>query len=407
MNSGTNKVLYITRLGGVLSRGATGGAEVFTMNFLQAAGNDTAWHFDVLTSNGTASPYRSMRSVDRVYDSWLTRGTEQQYLNTKLIYTIGRLGHLIGLIMFVYGIVVLYGKARRLAAKNAYRKVYANGGPFSFVIAYLLYRRYRIPYIIHLHGAFRFDAYPPVVRSFYLRCLNHAHTIIVTSPDMQERIRALVGPDVRCAFVRNSVPVSVFKPMDRVACRQQLHIPPSALVVHSHNRLGTDKNIDILLEVIQRCRDENIIFSFLGDGYYAPVIRRLSAVNRQVLYGGIVENTQLPVYINSADLSWVACDQDNISLVAIESLYCGIPLLSCDISVVNDKAEHLKVHPSTLPSRVGYLLPERPDEIAFLLRTLRDTRHVLHEKKEQCMQFAHDLYGQHNMRQLYDILESE
>ncbi len=401
------KALYITRLGGVPSRGATGGAEVFAINFLNAAGSDTAWRFDVLTSNGRLSPYHRITSVDRVYDSWFTRFTEQRFLNTKLIYTTGKFGYLIGFVVFVYSIIVLYWKARKVVAKNQYKKIYANGGPFSFIIAYLLHRRCGVPYIIHLHGAFRFDAYPLAVRSFYLRCLNSAHTIVVTSPGMFERVRALVTPEVRCVVVRNFVPAKVFQPLDRSTCRRQLDIPQSALVVHSHNRLGTDKNIDILLEVIQLCRGEDIVFSFLGDGYYAPAIRRLSETYRNVRYGGVVENQNLPAYINSADITWCACDRDNISLVAIESLYCGIPLLSCDISVVNDKRERLKVHSNTLPPTIGYLVSERPDEIASLLRTLQHDRRMLHEKKEACMQFAHDLYGPRNVRMLYGILESE
>lgn len=399
-------ILYITRLGGVLTRGAAGGAEVFSSNLLQAAASDKSWLFDVLTSDGRNSPYREIGSVHKVHDSWLTRFTEQQFLNTKIIYTTGLLGHLIGLLLFVYGIIVFYGKGIGLVAKNKYQIIYANGGPFSFIVAYLLYRRSSIPYIIHLHGAFRFDTYPAPIRTFYLQCLQHARDIIVTSADMRERITTLVGPKVRCAFVRNFVPPKIFKPLEQALCRRQLQIPLSALVVHSHNRLGTDKNIDILLKVIDLCRDVDILFSIIGDGYYASTINKLSTTNPKVLYRGAIKNHDLPIYINSADISWCACDQDNISLVAIESLYCGIPLISCDISVANDKSEHIRVHPTTLPPQIGYLVPENPEQISMLLHDLQVDRSIPRQKRDQCIAFAKDNYGSHNVGQIYDIIEA-
>lgn len=398
-------ILYITRLGGVLTRGAAGGAEVFSSNLLQAVANDKNWLIDVLTSDGRNSPYREIGSVHAVHDSWLTRFTEQQFLNTKIIYTTGRLGHIIGLLIFIYGVIVFYGKGIGLVKKNKYQLMYANGGPFSFIVAYLLYRRSGIPYIIHLHGTFRFDAYPAPIRTFYLQCLKHARDIIVTSPDMRKRITTLVGQKVRCAFVRNFVPSKTFQPLEQALCRRQLQIPFSALVVHSHNRLGTDKNIDILLKVIDLCRGVNIIFSIIGDGYYASVMKKLSSTNPNVLYRGAMKNHDLPVFINSADISWCACDQDNISLVAIESLYCGVPLISCDISVANDKSEHLRVHPATLPSQIGYLVSENPEQISLLLHDLQADRTILRQKHDHCIAFAKDNYGSHNVGQIYDIIE--
>lgn len=392
------KILYVTRLSGARSRGGAGGAEVFSRNLFKFFYRFEDINFDILTSDKRNNIYQDNKSVNKVYDSVFTRFTENQFLNINVFYRY----KLIGAAAFFYSIFIFFIKTFLLVRKNKYDLLYSNGGPFSFIVCFLVSRLIKIDYVIHLHGAFRFEVLPLLLRKLYKDCLSQSKIIFVNSKDTKNKVVKLLQENKKTIIIHNFIDTSIFKPRHNRTLRNKLGFKPNDLIIMSHNRLALDKNIDILMKVVDLCRNnKSIKFLFLGDGIFRKDIIKMQSKNNKILYLGELENENIADYISISDLAWTVCDTSYLSLTGIESLACGIPIISCNISVASEKVERLRVESSTLPSSIGYLVDENPFKISELLITLQRNKKSLHIKKKACVKFVHDKYGSKNGYNLY------
>ena len=132
-----------------------------------------------------------------------------------------------------------------------------------------------------------------------------------------------------------------FRPMDADALRVHLRIPTDAPVFAACGRIGWFKGWELLLdafEILLRRRPDSHLL-FIGDGEDRP---RLAAavgarsLDSRVHITGYQKHTQIARYLNVANVVVCGSFAEGWSVAMLEALACGKPLVSTNVSGVNE-----------------------------------------------------------------------
>lgn len=127
--------------------------------------------------------------------------------------------------------------------------------------------------------------------------------------------------------------------------RQVLGIPEDHHVLLNLGRLGTEKNLEELLEFFAVALSEknNLTFVIVGDGPDKMNLEKLSAelgIENHVIFVGMVEPTQVQKYYQLADVFVSSSTSETQGLTYIEAAANGLPLLcrqdACLCDVIKD-----------------------------------------------------------------------
>lgn len=110
----------------------------------------------------------------------------------------------------------------------------------------------------------------------------------------------------------------------------QLRHKPVLLYV---GRLGREKNVDFLLDVVQKLRLDGHDFHFLviGDGPYRGVLEATAAekgLSETVVFAGYVDRGEIRHAYSLADVFVFASKTETQGMVTIESMLCGTPVVA-------------------------------------------------------------------------------
>ncbi|OGK26076.1 hypothetical protein A2954_02775 [Candidatus Roizmanbacteria bacterium RIFCSPLOWO2_01_FULL_37_12] len=384
-----------------------GGTEIFLKNLLkEIRENDKKSKFFLATFNKKNNIYS--KYVNIIDDSYLTRFLEN-YTVLKFQYSYP----ILGFITFLWGIVWLYRTANKILAKEEVNLIYSNGGILSATVAYLLFRKKGIKYLLHFHGLFGFTELfnnkkfliknyllKKLARSFFL----NSKGIIANSNDVADDISGIKELNLRSTVINCFTDTKLFRPLGQIECRNKLHLPSDCFIIVSSNRLESDKRIDFLINIAESMRNNNIKFLFIGDGHLRTRVMRLSQKYKNIIWKPQVDNKMLPYYLNAADITWGVCSLSYLSLTAIESLACGKPIMASEIPVSNDLTFAKYVDPETIPPEIGYLLKEEVKSALKLLNYLKNNRKILKQKEKYCLNHYSKIYGQNNIKRLKQII---
>lgn len=157
----------------------------------------------------------------------------------------------------------------------------------------------------------------------------------------------------------------VFKPTDKSQCKKRLGWN-GRFVVLFVGRFIKIKGADVLLGAAKQVT-ENIYFTFIGNGPLADEIKRASDEIPNVLFIGKVNNQDLPLYYNAADILAVPSQYEGFARVTIEAMLCGTPVLAsnrgCLPEIINPEVGELvePLTPAEFAQRISYYYshPER------------------------------------------------
>lgn len=119
---------------------------------------------------------------------------------------------------------------------------------------------------------------------------------------------------------------------DRKAKRQALDIPEENRVLISLGRLGTEKNIEELLEFFAEARkdDSNLTFLIVGDGPAKEELENLAkrlGVEDDVIFTGMIPSNLVREYYQLGDIFVSASTSETQGLTYIEAAANQLPLL--------------------------------------------------------------------------------
>jgi len=208
-------------------------------------------------------------------------------------------------------------------------------------------RRAGIPCVLMVHGATMKGLdegdYPPNVARQLLKGINACQHLITSGQHMVERLRRL-GFD-NASVVSNPVdPAAFYTNGESPALRRRLMLPDSAVVSLHVSTLAPVKRVfDIVTAAALALRkDPSLRFVVVGDGPDRELIeQQCNALGLQDMFRfpGWIDRATLPEYFAAADIIVSASAYETQSLVYLETLASGKPLIVSDIPAAREFIE--------------------------------------------------------------------
>ncbi len=170
------------------------------------------------------------------------------------------------------------------------------------------------------------------------------HRILVPTQREKERlINFYNAPHSKIGVVPCGVDLELFCPMKQSAARAQLGFNPDDKLALFVGRLDSMKGLDRLLEAMGYLKHRRHLRLIIvgGDGIHTPEgqillgLARTFGVEDSIGFIGRIEQKDLPVYYNAADVMVMPSYYESFGLVSLEALACGIPVVATSVGVMD------------------------------------------------------------------------
>ncbi len=168
------------------------------------------------------------------------------------------------------------------------------------------------PLVVSLMGS---DAFSPLPVRVLIKFLSSRRwdTVIVKTKEMKSLL------NLRHAYILpNGVDTERFAPIDKAIARRMLNIDAGKkLVLFVSVRNRPEKNLSLAVEAVRSLGDNNVELLHLYDK----------------------PNTEIPLYLNAADLLLLTSDREGGVNVIKEAMACNCPIVSTDVGDVRQVTE--------------------------------------------------------------------
>jgi glycosyltransferase involved in cell wall biosynthesis len=166
-----------------------------------------------------------------------------------------------------------------------------------------------------------------VPRILIRQAIAGAAALIAVSAALRRELAALGAPEHKVVVLRNGVDTSLFRPMDRRACRAVLGLTRPTLLSVGH--LIERKGHHRVIEAMTRLTQFDLLI--VGDGpelsRLHTMTQRLALTDRVRLLGSIPHH-KLPALYNAADILVLASSREGWANVLLEAMACGTPVVA-------------------------------------------------------------------------------
>lgn len=134
--------------------------------------------------------------------------------------------------------------------------------------------------------------------------------------------------------VHSGVDCSIFKPMDKEESRREFGFLKDQNIIISVGRLHYNKGMDILIKAAKIIKDKNPDFKLIIKGTgpeeenLRELIRKLDLTDTVFIHTEYLDNYGLSRLYSCADIYALSSRNDLFPFTAIESISCGLPVLS-------------------------------------------------------------------------------
>jgi glycosyltransferase involved in cell wall biosynthesis len=244
-----------------------------------------------------------------------------------------------GLIRFVL-------TARKLAKNSDI--IWACSDSFYGVIGCFLGRIYDVPVVFDIYDNFGefFVARLPLAKQLYHWALRRSDAITCLSSPFAEFILDRYAPHQRIYPVEFAVRTDLFKPLDKIRCREMFDLPSNARIIGTAGALYKIREVDLLLEAFEKLKKQN---SDLHLALAGPRDIQIPTDTR-IHDCGILPFEKVPHFINALDVAVVCYADDDFGKYCFpqktrEFMACNIPVIAARVGGLK---EMLKDHPEWL-----------------------------------------------------------
>jgi D-inositol-3-phosphate glycosyltransferase len=205
---------------------------------------------------------------------------------------------------------------------------------------------WKIPHILMFHtlGAVKnhigIGADEPELRIENERELTQSckYLVAATTREKKELAHYYHASPPKVTIIPCGVNLNLFKPGDREQARIELGLDHQKALLFV-GRLEPLKGLEQLLRAINQIRITGEIKLMIvgGDEYSQDNIQELQKIaadlhiQDNISFTGSIAQEKLPVYYNAADICVIPSYYESFSLVALESLACGTPVITTDV----------------------------------------------------------------------------
>ena len=202
--------------------------------------------------------------------------------------------------------------------------------------------------------------------------IDSAKALVVSTSIEQNDISKLYEVNgAHIEVIPPGVDTTLFSPAETRKARQKLKLPNKRTILYV-GRIEPLKGLDILLRAIALLDDKTDVHLLIVGGNLDKDIelerlRTLAAslgISDIVTFTGSVNQRQLPIYYNAADIFVLPSWYESFGLAALEAMSCGTPVVVSRVGGLTTFIDH---------GKTGNLVPWRcPDAFARNLETLLD-----------------------------------
>ena len=219
----------------------------------------------------------------------------------------------------------------------------------------------------------------PQMRSQLERELMASSQLIVAfSPHERDAMVRLYGADARrISLVPCGVDLSLFRPLDQQEVRERLGLNGEKVFLYV-GRLEPLKGMELLLHTaaqMETCDDVRVLVVG-GDANGGQEVDRLKKIAKELNvedvfdFVGRVDQEDLPLYYNAADVCVVPSYYESFGLAALEAMACGTPVVAARVGGLSTIVQH---------GRTGFLKSWRcPEAFANSLEMIISSDRLKH-----------------------------
>jgi glycosyltransferase involved in cell wall biosynthesis len=230
-----------------------------------------------------------------------------------------------------------YGFARRLLRERRFDVVHAFFAVPCGVLAWVLHKEFRVPYVVSLRGAdvpgyserFRwlYGLLRPLVRVVW----RNAAEVIANSEGLRQ-LALETAPKQPISVIYNGVDTLQFSPADR-----QERAGDGVLRLLCVSRLTPRKGVGYLLEAVAMLKERygggKVRLSIAGEGDEKAALMRKAeelGIQDSVEFAGCVAHDDLPAMYRKADLFVLPSLNEGMSNTVLEAIASGLAVLATD-----------------------------------------------------------------------------
>lgn len=189
-----------------------------------------------------------------------------------------------------------------------------------------------------------------------------AGVVSVSSENKRKCLHYGLVTSERISVIPNSVDKSLFHPLNKAKCRNQLNISLSDFVVIYVGGFIHRKGSIRVAEAIDNINDDHLKVIFIGTSLGS---KDFVPMCKGILHIGPVDHDKIPIYLHAADIFVLPTLKEGCCNAIVEALSCGLPVVSANLPFnadILDETNGICVDPMNV------------EEIAFAIKRLMNDK---------------------------------
>jgi glycosyltransferase involved in cell wall biosynthesis len=218
-----------------------------------------------------------------------------------------------------------------------------------------------------------------IIRKLVKKVLNQSDHVQCDAEFVKQKIINDFGlPSSKITVFPWGIDLSLFTKADKKAAREKLHIDPKKFVVIYNRHLEPVYGVNYLLEAYKMFSEgkDDVMLLVLSDGSLKNDVLKYITENNldiKVTTIGRVINSELPDFLNAADVYVSPALSDGTSLSLLEAMACGTGLVVTDVPAIKE----------WVSDENGIVVKkENPEEIAKALEKYYENRDLINKHGE-------------------------
>ena len=284
--------------------------------------------------------FEALRKLGHKIDFFVVDYIKHENKNLKL--------HGINVAIRAFGIFYFFRflkNLNRVLKNKNYDVLIATSDPLWGVIGYIFTKIHKIRFIYDLHDNYEvYFAYKlPFFRLIDSYIIKKADIITTVSYSLKEKIRPIRKKKV--FVVQNGADLKLFKPMDKLRCRNSLNLPKNAKLIVYTGSIQRLQGIDLLVEVFNELKKEvkNLKLAIAGR-FFKGEEKKIDLKQKGIIYLKSLLQKEIVKLINAADVVVVPNPENAFTKYCfpykvIEYMACNKPIVATKIGDVKKVLE--------------------------------------------------------------------
>ncbi|HSQ33535.1 MAG TPA: glycosyltransferase, partial [Peptostreptococcaceae bacterium] len=200
---------------------------------------------------------------------------------------------------------------------------------------------FNVPFVVTGHG---YDVYllpfkSSSWKSIFEKILNKADKVLTVSSYNKGFLEKLVEDKSKIAVIYNGISPKLFYPMKKSDARMELKIDSKKRICVSVGNIIKIKGHEDLIRAISLLPKEynDVSLYIVGSGHLRSELEKLARelnIQDRVFFVGVKPHFEIVKWMNIADLFVLPSLKEGASVVTLEALACGIPVIGTKVGIV-------------------------------------------------------------------------